>query len=253
MYRNLGDFTRSARSRSVLGKRSMKYSLPSSRRFKSVPRAVQRRNNVRTAGYLGIERKFFDKEFSQVLGTTIATASVDPASDSLNGIVQGNGESERDGRKCVMKKIEIEGTLIPSTILTSAAPLRAAYIKLALVLDTQTNAAAMTPTDYWTGTYAYMPRRNMLNIQRFKTLWEKEIVLQPGGGGFNDAATTGALSHVGQRFKFSKNINIPVNYVGTTDAIASISDNSLHLMGVCSSNTAPEVTCIYTSRVTFVG
>lgn len=101
-----------------------------SRAVKSRSRAVRsaRRSlaNQRTGGFLGIEYKFLDCAWNAVVLNTSTDGSsgeMQPSSGCTNAIsvpAQGDGESNRDGRKYCIKSIWVSG-IIDSTALQDQA------------------------------------------------------------------------------------------------------------------------------------
>lgn len=212
-----------------------------------------RRRNVRTAGYLGIETKFWDKTYSAAVATTTAGAEADPAANSscLNSISQGDGESNRDGRRCVLKKLILRGMLTLGPTADQADGISARVVRVLVVLDKQTNGVQLNSEDVLADS-AGVDVLSMVNLQhsrRFRILWDRTFVLQPATAQ-TDGANTASIAHEGKYFSIVKNLNIPVTFDGTTDDIANITDNSLHVIAIANGG-AP--TLAYQSRVRFVG
>ena len=101
---------------------------------------------------------------------------MDPATiDCLNGVAQGNGPTNRIGRKFTMKSILIQGAIHIAAQTNQTALDEAPVVYIALVLDTQTNGVTLNSEDVFTnpvgnGTLAVAPLRNMSNTGRFKVL-----------------------------------------------------------------------------------
>jgi len=224
-----------------------------------VPAAVaenrrMRRRNVRTAGFLGIEKKFYDTLYNQTaVATTAAGAEADPAGNlkCLNAITQGDGESSRDGRRCIIKSIQVKG-FIDADVKSDLADVSSGKkVRVLLVLDKQTNAAQLNSEDVLkdAATIDMTSLRNLQYSQRFKVLHDRVYTLTCGAAG-TDGANTNSMAWNTAHFNIFKNVNIPVNYTGTTEDIANIVDNSLHIIAVAS--TTGTILC-YQSRVRFVG
>lgn len=220
----------------------------------------RRSQNIRTGGFLGIELKYYDTSRSGVALTNPSDASgaeIDPSTiNALNTIAQGDGEQNRDGRNVVMKKISIKGNVTINVQQNVVALDALPVVYLALVQDKQTNGAQLNSEDVFTNPsgatpLAAHPFRNLQYIKRFNVLktctLEFENGLYPTYDGTNIEVSGKMMA-----FEMHKDLNIPVNFTGTTSAIANIADNSLHLIGYCTSTTyAPEVN--YNARVRFVG
>lgn len=216
--------------------------------------------NQRTGGFLGLELKFFDNKRPNVTlaaSNDASSGELDPAADDcLNAIKEGPGQQQRIGRKCVLKSIHVTGQVESDGIDLTGVGLRKAYFFIALVLDTQTNGATLDSEDVFTNLAAdadlsASPARNIEHQSRFKIL--KSVRLsQPVSSVITDGAVTGSVSGYQIPFTLNAKMNLPVNFVSVDGGIASIVDNSVHLIGWASNTEmAPKVT--YGSRVRFLG
>lgn len=219
-----------------------------------------RGRNLVTAGYLGIENKFYDTAYAS---STIATntdctgAEADPSATSkISTPVRGDGEQERDGKKIVITSCQIVGSVYRPSVELDANPALPALVYVALVLDTQTNAATLNSEDVFknTGAESLMnadPIRNLLFGPRFKVLKTFKCNLSdPAVTHFAvDSFATNALQ-VPFAWYLPK-LNLPVNFnAGTTASIANVIDNSLHV--VCFS-TITGLKLQYQARIRFQG
>lgn len=226
------------------------------------PRIIRKGMNLRTGGYLGTELKFYDQK---LIGTTLATSTdgtggeLDPSSVILmNTVTQGDGESQRDGRKITMRSIYVSGHVSIPIQASQSTFDNMCFVFLALVLDTQTNAATINSEDVYinpggNAVTAVTPQRNLENIQRFKVLGIRKMVFSSPSA-TNDTGATGGviLGGLGRFFQFSNKLGIDVHYKGTTENVGNITDNSLHLIGWCSdTGMAPNIS--YVSRLRFTG
>ncbi len=225
-------------------------------------RAVSRTVNPRIGGFLGIELKFYDQK---LIGSAL-TAPTDgsggehdpSATVLLNTVIQGDGESNRDGRKMTMRSIYVDGQVNVSSQSSKNTADEGTQIFLALVLDTQTNGATISSENVYVNPgansiTAASPMRNLQFTKRFKVLATRHFEMQ-NTAMTNDSGSTGGVIIAGlsQRFKIYKKLNLPVQFSGTTETVANIVDNSLHLIAWCSSTTlAPKIS--YNSRLRFVG
>lgn len=215
---------------------------------------------MRTGGYTGVERKFIDTflTFSTLSSASAWTgAERDPVTDlCLNPIAQGDGEEQRDGRKCVMKSVFVQGVLHQPTQQGETAPSSATAIFIALVLDTQTNGVQMSSENVYvnpmgTAFGVATPLRNLQFTSRFKVLdtfmtsWDTPNMVA------HDSATAFDIGGRDKIFKLSKTLDIPVSFTGATGNISTIQDNSLHLVAI-STVTGPGIGISYNSRVRFV-
>lgn len=227
-----------------------------------IPRGVRqsystgyRKRNIRTAGYLGLEHKFFDTEFSAAnIGAGMTNALKETDAFGLFCPQQGSGESGRDGRKCVIKSIDINGLITVSAASFSLPALGRYILKIWVVLDTQTNGAQLAPTDVFTDDNI-LSHKNLEHGNRFKILFARTI--DTGVCTIHSDALTNFKGCGGRvPFKMFKRVNIPVFFDASTGAVTDITTNSIHLL-VQADHTmaAGEPTCdiAYRSRCIFVG
>lgn len=109
-----------------------------------------RRRNLRTAGYVGIEKKFYDTGYNAaIVAPTDATGGeADPATVlTVSAPAQGDGEQNRDGKKIVAKYLEIKGTVRAAATINQTVGPQRTQVFVAVVLDTQTNAAQLNSED----------------------------------------------------------------------------------------------------------
>ncbi len=241
----------------------MRYQKPRFRKRKSIMASVKRvLRNPRIGGFLGIETKFYDKTLANAALTNPSDASGGEhdisATVLFNTVVQGDGESQRDGRVITMKNLTVKGqvNIVPqagTTVVDGAT-----IVFIALVLDRQTNGATISSEDVFTNpgaaTLAPFPFRNLQNIKRFRVLATRSFTMDNPTIA-NDLGSTGGIIQAGLAQKFTMFVNLrgmKTTYTGTTETVANISDNSLHLIAYCSSTQlAPTIT--YNSRLRYMG
>lgn len=220
--------------------------------------------NMRTGGFLGIEYKFLDTAWNGVAlvaSTDGAGGELQPSSGSsgtLSVPAQGDGESNRDGRKYTLKSAWVSGQII-YTVLAAQTNFDENYgAYFCLVLDTQANGATINSEDVFVnpGTSGInilpTPMRNLQNSKRFKILAAQYVPPPPLQTG-NDAATTFAVcpsttSDINLSWKGS----ISCDSIGTTANITSASDNAIHLVAF-SGTTTYTPTFYGKGRCRFVG
>ena len=226
-----------------------------------------RSRNRRTAGFLGIEIKYYD---SYVIGSQLTTSTTQAGGlhnplllgipQALNNVAQGDGEQERDGRKMMMRSISINGHLNRNAIASGPTDLEVApdYF-IALVLDTQANGAVLNSQDVYTNvsslaSLSTSPFRNLQYSQRFKVLATRRITGRQLTAGVIDATGTGSFDIAGQfyPFRFDKKLAIPVLFTGTNATVANVVDNTLSILAWTSNNTNP-TQISYNARLRFVG
>ncbi len=230
---------------SRLRSRANRRALVSARRRRGIGKVVlvrqpRPRMNLRTGGFLGLEMKFADIETdNDAFATTWATME-DATNDSISGVAQGDGESQRDGRIYNIHSVHIRCVAHVAASESVVNPQSTFRGRICLVWDTQTNGAQLTATDVMDGglTDDTLAWRNLQHTKRFKVLWDKDFTIIPYGqtneGGVNLFANGSYTSRI---FKYNKVFSKPIKVIcqATTAVIAAISDNSLHIIGVANS------------------
>jgi len=192
---------------------------------RSVGRLVQRVDPgyIRSGGYYGrftgpnAELKFFDTALTFSVDATMEV----PATGQLVLIPQGVTESTRVGRKCIIKSIEVKGTIADAPAAAANAA-SSAYVWL--VLDKQCNGAAAAATDVFTSTAAQTALINLANSERF-------VILKKWVWSFNSSAgVTTAYNNTRREFEYYRRCNIPIEFSSTTGAITEIKSNNLFLL-----------------------
>lgn len=222
--------------------------------------ARMRKRNVRTAGFLGIELKFYDTSLAGLAIPAPADATggeLDPSTTILfNSVVQGDGESQRDGRQISMRSIGIKGLINVNVQANQTVADVAPIVFLALVLDTQTNGATIASENVYVNKsgnamLAAHPFRNLQFSKRFQVL--KTLTLSLEQPEMTYDGTNIEQGGYDTPFQMFVNLDgITVNYSGTTETVANITDNSLHLIGYASGvTTVPLI--YYNARLRFVG
>lgn len=230
-----------------------------SQQFKRKRAAVVALANTRTGGYLGLEKKFFDTQFeedvSRVDPYQVLTikdmakvyAEAGETGKALNAPMRGNGPTSRDGRQYRMDSIYISGTVQVSPVkFGQGIPHDDGMFTVSLVLDTQCNGVAPSPTDiYLSGALPLgaggtqfskenlmltaKPFRNLANVKRFRVLASstQRLRFEPANDGTN---TNMGLYHISQ-FSLSANLKgMQVTCLGDNGTVADISDNGLFLV-----------------------
>jgi len=236
-----------------------------SRRALTIPRnsvimpmpGGRRRRNVRTGGFLGIEKKFVDYEYGPTaISATWAGAEADPTTAlCLNVTAQGDGQNQHEGRQYKCTRLQMRGSIHRDTAATQTATTDGWVVRMIVVLDTQTNITQLSAEDVMVeetaATMAPYKFRNLQYAKRFRVLSDKTFRLDPGTAVNNAAATTVSTAGMNRPFKINIPLNFPpVNSVGTAAAIASVQDFSVHVI-CCATLTGLELQ--YSSRVRFYG
>jgi len=231
--------------------------------YKAMPRQTARKTygaNTRSGGFMGIENKFYDTSLiNSSLGspTDASGGEHNPsATICLNSVVQGDGESERDGRQIHMNHISIQGTVKCNPQADQTAGSEPTICMIALVLDTQTNGALLNSEDVFVNPganaqTAAQPFRNLQYTKRFKVI--KKVMVHFDAPAYATYDGTNIESGGQTRaFEIHAPLNIVTQYKGTTETIANIVDNSLNIVAFCS-NTEQGPDLYYNARLRFTG
>jgi len=255
------------RTRSALKKGKFEYMRKNRKFFKSVPRA-------RGATVTG-EMKYFDTEQTgQIIAGVTTTWVAGTRADPVNTINLGDPAvvaplclfapkvsanlNGRIGRKVFMHKIRIKGIIeLPeqNAMLTLKPSIA---FRLVLLLDKQTNAATINPSDVFndttgSGNTTINSAQNPNHFGRFKILKDKFFSLTNFNIAGNDVAATNRQSGQTKPFKMSYNFKPPmiVNFNSqSTGSIAMITDNALHLICAADDNSYGALIYYY-SRVCY--
>lgn len=209
---------------------------------------------LRTGGFTGKELKFHDEEFGNTFAIT--WGSLDPAGIlTVSAVAIGSGESNRIGREYRIHSFHMKWHVSRVSAEGTTAPPIAIKYRFMIVLDKQTNLAQMASADVLqlTGiTDPLLAWRNLQKTKRFRVLADINGVLNPNY--MNEGSPN--LFAEGQKFSkirtFNRTFKTPliVQCPGTTAVVGSISDLSIHIIGVAS-NTA--LTMNYSTRIRFTG
>lgn len=249
--------------------RSKRFSLATGRSKKSRSFGVAMRrgaaSNRRTGGFAGIELKFLDTAWNSVTINTSTDGSggeIQPSTGCTNAIsvpAQGDGESNRDGRKYTLKSAWFSGIVLTSPSANQADATDIPGYYFAMVLDTQANGATVVSEDVFInpGTTGHQmlpkPLRNLQNSRRFRILDSKYV---PVGGMYaiTDGTNTGSLAAMTEpTVNLSWKGNIQCTSTGTNADVASASDNAIHIISYAGDATPLVPTIRAKARVRFVG
>ncbi len=186
----------------------------------------------RTGGFYGrysggnAEMKFHDLDIDDA----VVAANGNIAEDSCLTIAEGNGESNRIGRKITVKKINwrYDVRLSSTTTATSTSD----TVRVVLYLDKQCNGAtAVVATD--AGIFAndnYQSFKNLANSGRFKILMDRTHAIQCQSAGGNTATNTWGEAVISQQFY--KTCNIPIEYdnSATDGTISTMRSNNIGVL-----------------------
>lgn len=200
-------------------------------------RVGRRTWNVRTGGYLNIEKKFQDftlAGFNQLEGVANATQL------PVNIIKQGDGERERIGRQISQKALTWRVTFTRLSSETDVRVNSGVYAcHVAIVIDTQCNGAVFDiDTLYQDGSLVspaveFMgPLRNLEYTPRYQVLKHQMKLMGPGEfWGTTAGSTSAGRGSVVVGVKGSIDLKgFKTQFIGTTASVANITDNAIYVM-----------------------
>lgn len=222
--------------------------------------------NARMAGYVGLEKKFFDTSRVSVTIPTSSDASggmIDPTTiNCLNAPAIGSGPTQRDGRQINMMSITVKGNVFIGAQADQTAADVMPNVFIALVLDKQTNAAQATSQLVFTNpggsnNTAAQPFLNLENHQRFKVLKTVRIDAKDIAGCVVPVYDGTNIEQQGAQVNWSMYVNLKdmqVNFLAaqTTSIVGAIADNSLHLIAYTDTSTSG-AQISYNARLRFMG
>ena len=191
---------------------------------------------IRTAGYfgrynaIGTEKKFFD---TVIADYAIQNAGHIHTTGLLGVIASGTGESQRIGRKILLKSIHIHASLRKedSTVKADSSTV----VRIIVGIDTQCNGVGPVVGDVLKLTNpTVLPTNafnNLSNKGRFIILKDKYFNLTSLCGAGN--GTTNDYGRAYKQFNYNRKLNIPINYSSTTGSISEIRDNVPFMIVSC--------------------
>lgn len=188
------------------------------------------------------EYKFFDTE----INTGGDEDSITVISDSLVLMQTGDGSQNRDGNKCLLTSLYIDGVVTRSTALGPIDAVLDYYV----ILDRQSNGQAASVISIFNDD-TYDSFLNLDNKKRFKVLKKKHILLPVQGLAYNAAGAVTLHPATRRSVKIAlPKLNIPLMYDATSGAITDLSSNNILLLVKVS---GPAVTHNLRARVRFLG
>lgn len=169
----------------------------------------------------------------------------------------GSALNQRIGREITIRKVKVHGRINVAPQIAQNTADSSCIVRMALVLDTQTNSAQMTGAQLFNDGSGPLPTlqsfQNPNNFGRFRVLKDKQFSF----GNINMAGnpTTGDVlqSSMNKPFKFSYVFpqGLKVRFNNTNGGtVADIIDNSLHIVAG-TDNAAMTPTLYYYSRVCY--
>lgn len=191
------------------------------------------------------EVKFVDYQ-NTVFDSGSSATFMDPSPEqTLSGITQGDGPSERIGRSVALVSLHVRGQLIYSP---QASTQTVPSVRVSCVLDAQTNGSRAQLTDIFsTSVNPFTSFQNLSYESRFTILRDREFVLSPRAS----ATSTEPMDAV-VNFRFNISLDhLPVTlFTGASDLVGAMTNNSIHLVLLPSTG---RVGYTYTSRLRYIG
>ena len=178
---------------------------------------------TRTSGFYGryqpkgTEHKFLDTSFAQA---TVPTAGL-ISYPSVNFVPQGAGESERVGRKVVLRNLLLRYVVVLNNTTTAGST--EDVVRTIVFLDKQCNGQAATVTDIL-ATANHLSFNNLANKGRFSILCDQSTDINSNG-----AIAAGFGEKVETRSKYLR-LNHPIEFSGATGAITEIRSNNIGIL-----------------------
>lgn len=202
------------------------------------------RMNFRTGGFIGKELKFVDYTRQQAAATGGVWYLADPPTGALNAVAQGDGESQRIGRKYSSASLHIRGTYS----LSNPNANNGCTLRVVIFRDTQSNGAAPTPLNVMNaGINGF---RNLEYVSRFAVMYDKTFTLNPSIA-FNTSTTQEFSSNPERYFSMNFKLSGDILANGPNADISDIVDTSYHVM-ICASASAA-ILFSYSSRYRYRG
>jgi len=227
--------------------------------YKPKRRSTYRRQNARTGGFLAMENKFYDTALNTKAIVAVGTSAgleTDPTTvNCISAPAQGDGESNRDGKKIIINSVDVNGVILITQQINQTITDYGSKDMIALVQDTQTNGAQLNSEDVYTNPAgsaltSASPFRNLQYSTRFKVLAVHQVIIQPPPLTYDGTNMEQGGSIYD--FRFNKKVNIPVTFTGTTEGVANVVDNSLHLIAMATDVTLAPL-LYYNARIRFKG
>lgn len=195
-----------------------------------------RGSSRRNGGLVGSQReqKFLDVD----IGTqTTIGATLDVTEPCV--IPQGDGQSQRIGRRVFIKSIQLRGTIVLPKVADFDST--STIVRLLLIQDTQTNGVKFTGSNLLVEDL-FDAYNKLSNRNRFKTLLSQDYKLTAKGGAANSTTTYETAEDI-VNIHIYKKVDIEIEFDDTvaTGAVASVRSNNLYWCWFLSSSVTTPV------------
>lgn len=189
------------------------------------------RGYTRTTGYYGrfspsvalanSELKFLDTTVTQA--TVGSTGNI--TNTSLNLIPSGTGESQRVGRKVVIKRIHLKYVCVLKETGTSSSTDDG--VRVIVYLDKQCNGATASVTDILETTQ-YLSFNNLANKNRFTILMDEHTDLRSQSGG----GSTVAFGRMAVTKQWHHKCSLPIEFSSTAGSLTEIRSFNIGILTI---------------------
>ncbi len=191
------------------------------------------------------ELKFFDTD------TNDAVIAINGQIDfeSMNLIPQGITESTRVGRKCTLRKLLWKYQLQLTAVAAATINVNET-VRVILYHDKQCNGAVATPTLILSAD-DFQAFRQLEETGRFTILMDRthqlNVEAAAGDGAANDSAP------VARNYSFYKDVNIPLEFSGTSGAITTIRSSNISYVTFAANGGNASMTGVFRVRFSDAG
>lgn len=207
------------------------------------------------------EIKFYDTSFGStalVNSVTMAGAETDPTTIlTISAPAVGDGDQNRDGKKITIHGVQVTGNISYAIQVDQTTADVAPVVDLWVLLDKQSNGAQFNSEDVFTNPsgVACQPLRNLGFNKRFRILKHKHfpapiLPITYDGTNIEQSGSTKSFNFF---LRFKKPLIVNFSAGSTAAGIASVIDNSIHVMAVGSLVAAVIPSLAYNARIRFVG
>lgn len=200
------------------------------------------------------EVKYFDTALGADDNTIGLSATV--LNESLVLMQEGDGESNRDGNRCTVQSLFINGNLeLPeSSSLGVGTILNTALVRIVVVYDK--GQVTGSPGATWTDVFQsddFDSFRNLDNKNRFRILADKRYTFNASITNDQNADTfsSGPIRRYFE-MNFPK-LNIPIEYDASSGALTDLTKNNILILGITEGQTNTIVNLNGVARVRFLG
>lgn len=162
-------------------------------------------------------------------------------------VEQGTGVSQREGRKIIVKSVQIKLSLVYSPGANVGLYER---VRVCLYQDRQCNGSTPSVGDIHAGGDKTLAFRNLDEIKRFKIWKDKVMNFSNNDVVYNTTAGAYQIQPILRTISWRiRNLNIVVNYNGTDGLLSEIRDNAMGVIGYTSQGRP--VTCVAQYRIRY--